>query len=380
MRIEERKSKKAKKGVTYRVKVDYVDEYGIKCTYSKSGFSSKAKARDHGTEMEYKLKNGLIKKESTKTLGECFLEVMELEKDKLARGTVLTYMSAYDTHIKPSKLASMPISKIDYSILQKFFNDQTGSSVLYVQKTLIKKAFKHAIRLGIVRFDPTSVVIMPKYEQKKSSTALTHEQFEAIISNINAQKDFTKYSYIVAMYCGYYLGLRISEILALEKTDFDLDRGIAYISKKMEIRSLKKSELYLTDKMKTKKSQAVLPIPNELISILKRWFDYNPYDLVCCDQNGNLMIAEVLRHAVKQAAAKVGIDFHPHLLRHTYITNVVRSGADIKTVSELARHADIQTTLEIYSHSDIQAKQQAVINAFDNVDCPKNDPKNNLMN
>lgn len=45
MRIEERKSKKAKKGVTYRVKVDYVDEYGIKCTYSKSGFSSKAKGR-----------------------------------------------------------------------------------------------------------------------------------------------------------------------------------------------------------------------------------------------------------------------------------------------------------------------------------------------
>lgn len=81
MRIEKRAAKKAKNGVTYRVKIDYEDEYGVKQTYSKGGFATKKEARIHGEEMDYKLRNGLYKKESNKTLAECFLEAMELEKD-----------------------------------------------------------------------------------------------------------------------------------------------------------------------------------------------------------------------------------------------------------------------------------------------------------
>lgn len=37
MRIERREAKKAKNGYTYRVKINYIDEYGIKQTYSKGG-------------------------------------------------------------------------------------------------------------------------------------------------------------------------------------------------------------------------------------------------------------------------------------------------------------------------------------------------------
>mgnify|MGYP001035634565 CR=1 FL=1 len=380
MRIEERKSKKAKKGVTYRVKVDYVDEYGIKCTYSKSGFPSKAKAREHGLEMEYKLKNGLIKKESTKTLDECFQEVMKLEKDKLSRGSIITYWKIYNIHIKQSVLASMPISKINYNVLQKHFNDEAGSSTVKIQKVLLKKVFKHAIRCGIIANDPTAVIEIPKFESEKEEPyVLSYEEFKTIANDISARKDFIKYSYTIAMYCGYYLGLRITEILALEKTDFDFDNDIVYISKKLEISDLKKSEMYLTDQMKTKKSRTILPVPQELKSVLIEWFNYNPFDLVCPDQNGDVIVAGSLRSALKIAAKKNGIDFHPHCLRHTYITNLVKSGTDIKTASELARHSNVQITLDIYSHSNIESKKEAVKNAFDSP-CPKNAPKPHLLN
>lgn len=379
MRIEERKSKKAKKGVTYRVKVDYVDEYGIKCTYSKSGFSSKAKAREYGTEMEYKLKNGLIKKESTKTLGECFLEVMELEKDKLARNTIISYFSQYTYHIVPSGIASMPISKVNYSVLQKFFNEQESASSLDAQKTIIKKAFKHAIRLGIVTFDPTSVLIMPKYDPKRKTEVITVDDLRAMSANISASSAMIEYSYIIGMYCGYYLGLRISEILALEKSDFDFEANTVFISKKVESNRLKKKEAYVTDRLKTKKSRAVLPIPKELKYMLLKWFDYNPFDFVCSDQNGDIVSGAAFRSALKKAARKIGIDFHPHCLRHSYVTCIVQSGTDIKTASELARHTNIQTTLNIYTHSNIEAKQDAVSHAFDSK-CPNFVPNPKYLN
>lgn len=106
MRIEERKSKKAKKGVTYRVKVDYVDEYGIKCTYSKSGFSSKAKAREHGTEMEYKLKNGLIKKKAPRRLESAFLRSWSLKKTSWH--AIRSYRISRNIHIILCLLGLLP--------------------------------------------------------------------------------------------------------------------------------------------------------------------------------------------------------------------------------------------------------------------------------
>lgn len=48
----------------------------------------------------------------------------------------------------------------------------------------------------------------------------------------------------------------------------------------------------------------------------------------------------------------VSLDFHvtPHQLRHTYITELIMAGADIKTVQYLAGHATVQLTLNIYTH------------------------------
>ena len=43
-------------------------------------------------------------------------------------------------------------------------------------------------------------------------------------------------------------------------------------------------------------------------------------------------------------------DVTPHILRHTYITNLLLGGVDIKTVQYLAGHEKSKTTLEIYSH------------------------------
>lgn len=46
------------------------------------------------------------------------------------------------------------------------------------------------------------------------------------------------------------------------------------------------------------------------------------------------------------------IDFHvtPHILRHTYITNLFMAGVDLKTVQYLAGHSDPQVTLKVYIH------------------------------
>ena len=47
-----------------------------------------------------------------------------------------------------------------------------------------------------------------------------------------------------------------------------------------------------------------------------------------------------------------------HTLRHTFATNCIEAGMDIKSLSEILGHADVSITLNIYVHSSDKAKRK----------------------
>lgn len=53
----------------------------------------------------------------------------------------------------------------------------------------------------------------------------------------------------------------------------------------------------------------------------------------------------------------------PHILRHTFCTNMINYGMNIKTVQYLMGHSSVQMTLEVYTH----ANQENVISDFANI-------------
>jgi integrase/recombinase XerD len=65
---------------------------------------------------------------------------------------------------------------------------------------------------------------------------------------------------------------------------------------------------------------------------------------------------------LKALARSAGIEKHvtPHLLRHTFCTNLRNNGADISLIKELAGHQDIETTARYYLGTDTEVLKEAV--------------------
>ena len=120
----------------------------------------------------------------------------------------------------------------------------------------------------------------------------------------------------------------------------------------------------VSPKLKTQTSGNPIPIPTVLTDTLKSWKKDNPYPLVVCKEDGTFINPQTTRQSIRKIAKDMGIDFHPHMLRHTYITNLIMSGADPKTASELARHSSPTMTPMIYTEVNDRMKTDVLEKAF----------------
>ncbi|MGN1181616.1 MAG: tyrosine-type recombinase/integrase, partial [Faecalibacillus sp.] len=219
--------------------------------------------------------------------------------------------------------------------------------------------------VGYIKNNPINLVTIKGVDKSRNKEkVLLFDEFNQIIKDLENEDDFKYKAYSLAVQIGFYTGLRISEVLALEKSDFDLKNDLISINKKLFYKGLKKEDYYATEQMKSKKSKAIIPLAGILKLSLIKWFKINPYDRVICDIEGNYINPTVLTHDVKKIANKHGIEFNYHMLRHTFATNLITNDIDIKTTQELMRHSNFNTTLSLYTHINDEHKKEAINSVF----------------
>jgi len=130
-------------------------------------------------------------------------------------------------------------------------------------------------------------------------------------------------------------GLRVSEALALKTSDIDWASG------KLDIWSGKGGR------------DRVLWLSEKELEKLKLWGKVQPAESehVFTTLKGGPMNDRYVRDFVKRYGKKSGIkkDVHPHTLRHTFATDLLRSTGNVRLVQKALGHASLATTM-IYTH------------------------------
>jgi integrase len=209
--------------------------------------------------------------------------------------------------------------------------------------SIIKKVFKHGLKLHAVVSDPSECVkSLSEKEHERNRFLFPHE----VDSLIKATKQTRAKFYLPAIiYLGAEHGAAKQEILSLKwsKIDFDYN-GIGLIT------------LYRT---KTKRERTDFLMPRTKQALLD-WRDHLKWmrhrkkieniktDFVFCHLDG--LPIKNFNNAWWKSLKIAGIqDFHFHDLRHTFCSNLILSGAGLKEVKEMIGHKDIAMT-DRYSH------------------------------
>lgn len=203
--------------------------------------------------------------------------------------------------------------------------------------TVFNSFYKYLVFMDKIKSNPCDGIKAPKLE-KKLPTYLTNEEI-AKLFNIRLTKpvDYRNKAILEVMYA---TGARISEVINLELNQIDFEECI--------IRVVGKG-----------KKERIIPLDDVAIEALDNYINnYRPFliknetcNYVFLNKNGEKISRQMIFKMLKNLANKAGItkEISPHTLRHSFASNLLNNGADLRVIQELLGHENLETT-EIYSH------------------------------
>lgn len=198
--------------------------------------------------------------------------------------------------------------------------------------------------------NPTALLEAPKLGRKLPET-LKNAEIETMLAGIDRStpEGERNRAIIETMYA---CGLRVSELVNLKISNLYLKESFIRVIGKgnkerlipIHDQAIGCIELYLT----TIRNHISIKPGNE--------------DVVFLSKRGSKLSRVMIFYIIKDLAAAVGIrkSISPHTLRHSFATELVENGADLRAVQEMLGHASITTT-EIYTHLDRKFLQETIM-------------------
>ena len=248
--------------------------------------------------------------------------------------------------------------------LIKLQKDGRGYSTIHSVRGVVRPAFQMAVDDDLIRKNPfefqlATVVVNDSVTRE----AITRKQERAFLQFVKEDKHFCRY------YDGIYIlfktGLRISEFVGLTLADVDLKNRKLVVDHQLQ---RKRNMEYVIEDTKTTCGTREIPMTEDVYEGFQRIIQNRPKPqsepmiggkcgFLYLDKNGMPMVAlhweKYFQHICQKYNSIYKVQMPkvtPHVCRHTFCSNMAKSGMNPKTLQYLMGHSDIGVTLNTYTH------------------------------
>ena len=248
--------------------------------------------------------------------------------------------------------------------LIKLQKEGRGYSTIHSVRGVLRPAFQMAVDDDLIRKNPfnfelASVVVNDSVTRE----AITRKQEREFLSFIQADEHFSRY--YDGIYILFHTGLRISEFCGLTIGDIDFKEMRINVDHQLQ---RKRDMTYVVEPTKTTSGTRMVPMTKEVADSFRRILakrikpkvepmidGYTGF--LFLDKNEMPMVAlhweKYFKHILDKynSIYKVQLPkITPHVCRHTFCSNMAKSGMNPKTLQYIMGHSDISVTLNTYSH------------------------------
>jgi len=280
-----------------------------------------------------------------------------MTEETVRPGTMRGYRSYVENHIRPV-LGEKRITQIKVKDIQKLY-DKLGqtlaSGTVRRVHTTLHSIMKAAKQMHIMPKNPVEDVIPPKFSYQQKNV-LTDEQLERFMDAIKEDEIWHD-----LFYTEITTGLRRGELCGLRWEDFDEVSGTLKVCRTVRRDTGKGLS---TGDTKTYAGTRCIILPPTTAALLRErkktaltdWIFPNPL------KPERPTSPDTAYDHLKVLLRKADLpDIRFHDLRHTFATNALEHGMDIKTLSTIIGHVSSATTLNVYSHVTDDMRKQAAV-------------------
>ena len=264
---------------------------------------------------------------------EKFSRYLEIEKNYSSH-TLLNYQ--LDLRDFAAFVGEAGLEKVDYLQLRKYLatlkERNLTNRTLNRKLSTLRSFFKFLIKEGLLKNNPIVSLSSPKLE-KHLPQFLTEEEMKRLIEGFipEGERGLRDRAILETFYS---TGVRISELVGMNKDDVDFISGVVKVLGKG-------------------KKERLVPIGNSALETIRAYLEDRKKDSPVLFLNKNYKrittrgVRNIVAKYLRLAGMKGGVS--PHTLRHSFATHLLNRGADLRSVQELLGHANLSTT-QIYTH------------------------------
>lgn len=267
-----------------------------------------------------------------------------LKNENYSRKTVDNRRSILTQFVKKTNKNVEQLAYQEVANYLSFRRQSLKPSSLNLEKAAIRSFLQYCYELREAQLQFDYKLIRRRRDPKSKVEFLTKEQVNLAIKNMKHPQDRLMTAVL------FETGMRIGELVGLKVSDVSLD-GLSVRGKGGNQELVFVSEFLATQLYEHISKNRISSGP------VFRPLQKHP------DNTTDGYATDSVRKRIEREFLKVGIDMHPHMLRHGFGTHLLRNKVDLRVIQTLLRHKSIETT-QIYTHVTDPYMQEAHSGCF----------------